>query len=391
VFANKTQGALQTFITSPPPPTGSIRSEAPVRLPSTLPGAFPDVGEERHHDYCIEEVFSDDDPRVCAHSSRPIDPIEQLPPELQLRVFASLDYQSLIMLSMVSRHYNSAVNLRDRPLAEKDDFVKEQQKKKKHNLCFVDLKDDDVNFQWNANGFACYSCHRVLPFTAFSQRQVRKYHYKNSRKEGQVGFRRRCLACATAADLYRARTLITFALSMFTLKRHNGHLPQFLYDADYFYCARCKELVRCHEWNSSSICQQCGDRARKDEIHNVILRDDHRTLDCRQCGQASRLDRQNMPCKYCNGPICEYCGRVVTDTGRWWCGRACSQEGYKFCRKAGRQWQSIKPKLWEVMSEKTESRKVWSSRTRVDLLDIDCGENILELLFGMELAGTPPN
>jgi hypothetical protein len=379
-FTDDTQCVLRAFLTPPPPPAGSIKLD----LYMTTPGAFPDSQHMRDHNYCMETVFKGSHARICAHSSRPIDPIGQLPPEIQLEVFALLDYQAMIRLSRVNRHYKAIIDPHSRPLAEKDEFVRTHQKKRKHNLCFIDMIDGDTNIEWRKNGFACYSCHRVLPFTAFSQRQLREYHNKESCKEGEAGSRRRCFKCAISAGLYRSRTLITKAKTMFRFKDKVGGKPQFQDTVQYFYCTSCSDFIKYNLDNKIRFCQKCGDRSRHCRRHNLTLLDGRPVLDCRQCGFFTQLE-PGKGCVYCRGPICAQCG-CATETGNWWCGRACSRDGFDFCYRAGCCWEPFKPKLWDIMQGKIETRKMECNPDLVDRSESD--DNILGPLFEPDFGGS---
>lgn len=68
----------------------------------------------------------------------PLDPIQGLPPEIQLMVFENLDYGAAISLSQVNRYYHEIVDPQKAPVEVKGQFIDMMQLYFQHNLCVVE-------------------------------------------------------------------------------------------------------------------------------------------------------------------------------------------------------------------------------------------------------------
>ncbi|KAK7413597.1 hypothetical protein QQX98_007532 [Neonectria punicea] len=93
-------------------------------------------------------------PRQCQPSMPSL--LERLPRELQRLVFSNLDYQSLIFLSTMNRHFNRAINPRD--MADPLDMFRFVMRAAKD---FPQHRPSEKGQDHQPGNFECYICFRV--------------------------------------------------------------------------------------------------------------------------------------------------------------------------------------------------------------------------------------
>ncbi|PHH60197.1 hypothetical protein CDD81_1977 [Ophiocordyceps australis] len=141
--------------------------------------------------------------------------LERLPLNLQKLVFAHLDYQSLIHLSTMNRHFHSTVQpLKMASPADKAQFVMRAAKD------FAQHRPSERGHDSRPGNFECYICFRVRspeyfdtlqPLSAFFDAQGRLVHNRkpDARTDRFMMLRRFCIDCGVRQGLHAPLDCLT--------------------------------------------------------------------------------------------------------------------------------------------------------------------------------------
>jgi len=313
--------------------------------------------------------------------------IGQLPPELQLRITNMLSYQDALMLQQVDKSLWKAIDPRSWPDQEKKAFVSTAQHWPKHNRCRIEHTTSGSILHYETNGFACYTCYRVLPMDAFARTQIRHGCAKGSPcDQGD----RKCIECRHNDSEFTRGARITVVTKMwrdFPAGISMTRVPQFL-------CSTCNVFKPCGSAQHICKCDDCGNFTNFRRYKHSVLTDhlsstaqsDIRFYKCPLCSQVTPTANEDIPsedvrhsrCTFCAGDICRVCGCPADTSGNWWCGRICTNSAYALVRK-------INNREWPVRTRASDGVILrWKARNRArrtinDVLEQDV-ENVLELL-----------
>lgn len=259
------------------------------------------------------------------HSDRRVDFISRLPTEIVESTLAKCCYQDLLMLSMVNKQYNQLVKPQNAPTSDKEDFVKRAQLWPKHNRARVVFVRNSTMIRWETNGHACYACYRIMPPSRFSKRSIRKAAAKNSPSDGGGG-KRKCIDCSMKKGLYTHNTELIHGCTSerfsFAATDQDNDRPL------YIFCKFCDKLYLRGGEHVHANCP--GVQSKPRVTGKVFYEEGFGYVYCRQCGTNNFKLRHT--CIHCSGLPCTRCGHPVAFTAnpqRWWCGRLCSNNGYK--------------------------------------------------------------
>lgn len=192
-----------------------------------------------------------------------------IPPEPHVRIADELDYPGATCLLGVNQYLQARFKPDQHSPGDKAKGVQRAQLFPQHNQAYH-YKCGAVIW-WDSNGFACYSCFRVLPMLKFSCRQTRKGNAKDSPSDqASCG-----ILIRTMADRNNVYIKTTSGI-----------------DLRFYECPQCEE----------------------------------KTLGC----ECTSLPKYRRSCLFCTGDICHFCGCIVDEEDRWWCGRVCSKNAWEF-------------------------------------------------------------
>ena len=160
--------------------------------------------------------------------------LELLPPDLQTRIYAHLDYQSLLCLSQTSHYFHKKVLPENAAFLDKLQFVMRAEKDFRQHRCTEDFPGN----------FACYFCFRVLPPSSFAKCQREAVYLDQTLRvvsddalclgtHRELQLRRFCVKCGFAYGFHRIGERLTTMVG------------------DTFRLCRCRKLQR--DW-----CKGCG-------------------------------------------------------------------------------------------------------------------------------------
>lgn len=307
------------------------------------------------------------------------DMLQRLPPELQARAIDSLDYQSRIRLTQVNRYFSQFVEPQNCPVTLKEDFVRAAQRWAKHNRLQVFISDAGGRvISWASNAFACYCCFRVRPQKCFSTRQTTRARSKISPRDGRAGAKRFCLECGIEKAYYRAETRIILVEQEY-FSDHKRLDPDI---QECFFCTACSRLqASTHDSDEVCQCAICGQVSNFKRFCGHIFCESGLTrfITCRQCEKASvTSNKASRNCTFCKRDVCQHCGcQAGSSTGKWWCGRACSEGGFDFLENIQTWKWPIEPLLRKIVDEKRAARAL---ERETDVFEVEGVHDALGLL-----------
>jgi hypothetical protein len=138
-------------------------------------------------------------------------PLEQLPGELLNKILDLLGYLDAVRLCRVNTHFSSIVNPQQWPVEQKVEETHEAERWERHNRVFLANRFDNDNikkFTVMTDGFACFSCFKVLDKSKFARNQTERQRAKSSYSYLHLGHRRCCMDCCLALGIYKPGTII---------------------------------------------------------------------------------------------------------------------------------------------------------------------------------------
>ncbi|KAK5736946.1 hypothetical protein LTR17_007093 [Elasticomyces elasticus] len=313
--------------------------------------------------------------------------LESLPPELQLRIFEYTAYGDAFKLVQLNKHFNGLVKPQKWPAKDKAKFVQKAQLFPQHNRMHMVMEHmDDNGLVWDMNGFACYSCYRVLPQGFFSTNQCTFKNSKHSTQDrhSDTGCGRFCIPCGLESGKYRVGTLVGVITDM----RIHKYLPSFTYQSFHLtFCAGHNGFAHSSEsLNHTTWCPDCEmwTKTRSDQNHRyefVESTEEYmRFFECPQCGDLTlACDDEKRRCCYCKRDICHSCGCTANKAGDWWCGLACSKAGWEFIQATITDAWPLKLTLKNKINEKHVERNP-EKKKMTDLLGCEDVEEALSWL-----------
>lgn len=239
-----------------------------------------------------------------------MDIIRRLPGELQNNVIFYLRYQDAICLSQVSRYFHNVIDPQAWPPAEKENFALEAEGWERYNKA---CSFDPCNHE-QRDGYACFSCYKVLDKSGFSRKQTERKGIKDSRRYGRGRHTRFCIDCGIRRGIYKpGKTFINIMTVHF--KMSSSQLMRFEDIKYLFVCGACKKA---HEYQISpqpEYCRDCEDIlvscAESREDLEIYMRQERGVLavTCQGCKGTNkvRIHRKGMSCEACDDCMCCRC------------------------------------------------------------------------------------
>ncbi|KAK4555494.1 hypothetical protein LTR86_007246 [Recurvomyces mirabilis] len=268
--------------------------------------ANDDGGPDREGDcHCDVEA------NMClALSQTPGNMLERLPPEMQLEIIRHLDYQAAIRLSQVNRCFQLMVKPSTWPEQDKHYFITIAQKWAKHNIATLHHGQRKHGITVITNGFACYSCCRVLPRFEFSISQSSRRHQKSSPRRTRF-----CITCGIACNIYQpGLTLRRVSAESYSLGRAPT-APSVAY-APALYCGNCRG---CHRYSEvvppircpAGLCRM----AYADGVPESFVRENQGSnawdtpaeYNCSGCNELVEIPVHGRQCFDCGRDLCYTC------------------------------------------------------------------------------------
>lgn len=248
---------------------------------------------------------------------KPVNIIQRLPRELQLCVFDWLDYEDAIKLSQVSRYFRNTISPEAWPKANKERFIYDVQFNQRHNMVYFDkrcIESNEEVLKIVSDGYACFSCFKVLDRSLFSFNQTKGRFAKGSRRYEHFGHSRFCIACGIQKGLYKSGKLISPVV--FEERRGNMFPGQVgMKRRLLVICTACKELCEYEISKVPHVCRECEEIYENAGATNEdIAALEHRSrgllkVQCNGCGLAFdiRAEKGWEYCSNCDGPMCNRC------------------------------------------------------------------------------------
>ena len=163
--------------------------------------------------------------------------------ELQDLIITNLHPSAAIALSQTSRHFHACVNLHRLPSSAVFDYFQEKESMKTHS-----------------NDYACYTCLRLKPRSAFAKRQAKG----RQGKLGINGYTRICLECALSTGRLTPGSIIETGREMQVLCMGCETLRK-------RFCTWCRWCDSCIGKGFATVLRK-GQWAVNGEASNVVIR-----------------------------------------------------------------------------------------------------------------------
>ncbi|KAK5119299.1 hypothetical protein LTR85_007655 [Meristemomyces frigidus] len=263
----------------------------------------------------LEDENADEDQEQDARKG---DIVTRLPKELQLDIFDRLAYRDAIRLAQANRYLHATIDPQTWPTGEEEDFIHKAQSWPKHNH-FVRLQCKRKVFTTLADGYACFSCYRVRPKSAFSQKQSARNQAKSSGRYGEIGHTRFCLDCGIKNFFYKPGAIVKVVMGEDMIVQ-GGLCEKYLDAGLRMSCGTCRAFTAYKELEAHVQCHDCydwpfdersewlysrGEWHRSAEVHPIVL-SKLTQLQCNECGNFEEM-RHPLRCGRCERRVCGVC------------------------------------------------------------------------------------
>ena len=246
-----------------------------------------------------------------------MDLFSALPAELLIEIYKSIGYLDAIRLSQASRHFYLVVDPQIWPTAEKEAFVHDAERWKRHNLVYHDNRFNDLNQKamvTASDGFACFSCYKVLDKSAFSRNQTERRGAKSSWRFQHIGHKRFCIDCGLRQAIYRAARTWMHSVTEHSLILSPPQILQRVTKKTLRVCVECRMACEYDIVSPPEVCRDCEDvQAEIFESQEGMTAMRKRRgwviIQCHGCKGYTNYTTHRMlvKCESCDDNICRKC------------------------------------------------------------------------------------
>lgn len=253
--------------------------------------------------------------------------IQRLPGELQNKIFNLLTYTEAVRLSSVSQYFHDTIKSWLWPDEDKKPALHDEDKKAalydaqhwdRYNKAYFEDRTNEAKTQTMvmlSDGYACFSCFRILDKSCFSRNQTERRNGKASLRFRHVSHHRFCIECGIKKGKHRTPTFLKAVTDQRIDLRPCKTYKFKEFDA-LFVCPRCNESHEYIDTALPEICKYCESaQVEFDESAEALAaleerRTGYYALECQGCKLVTefRKLKKSSCCSGCDGEICKTCG-----------------------------------------------------------------------------------